>query len=584
MTLPLWLPVLIPVLVAAGGYFSARRFFYYVQLLFQLAQVAIVTSFLVSVVSGGPTITVLGGLTRGVGIALKLDSISAPFIALTGWFFLMLQLFNFHKKYMNRLFLFLLGILQGLLIGIFLSGDLFNMYVLLELSTLVVAILIMYKRDKQAIYNGMIYMTVNLAGMTFVLLGIGFVYRTYGTLDLDQIAALVAQQSNLRSAILPYAFVMTGIGVKAAVVLGYGWLPPAHGAPSAPSIVSAVLSGLQVKAGVFLFIRYQSVFAEALGTDALFLVLGVITAVSGFLFAIAQRDVKLILAYHTVSQLGLIMVGLSAGTETAWWGALYHMVNHALFKGLLFLTAGLVIHVYETRSVYEIRGVFRRMPFIGIAMFAGVLGITGAPYFNGSVSKYLIQSGWTAPIGEYLVLLINLGTAISFVKFSTMLFGRSTAPEHQAVAALGESEPEEGSVPVVVDESLATAEVEDASAAGQGDRDPVPQVVHSAQPDAFTRTIAVVIGLACLAGGVAAAQILPLIFPVAPSVAGAYYLRKFLTFGATVAVGAAIYFLVIKRTKLFDRLRAVRVRLMDLSLGVFGLFSLMTVYLTITVR
>ena len=568
MTIPLWLPVLIPVIVAAGGYFAPRRFFYFAQLLVQLVQVAIVSLLLLSVINEGSTATVLGGWPRGVGIALKLDALSAAFVALTGWFFLMLHLFNFHKKYMNRLFLFLLGILQGLLIGIFLASDLFNMYVLLELSTLVVAILIMYKRDKQAIYNGMIYMTVNLAGMTFVLLGIGFVYRTYGTLDLDQIALLVSQQADLRSAILPYSFVMTGIGVKAAVVLGYGWLPPAHGAPSAPSIVSALLSGLQVKAGMFLFIRYQAVFAEALGTRELFLVLGVLTAVSGFLFAIAQRDVKLILAYHTVSQLGLIMVGLSVGTDTAWWGGVYHMINHALFKGLLFLTAGLVIHVYDTRNVYEIRGVLKRMPFVGVAMLAGVLGITGAPYFNGSVSKYLIQSGWTAPIGEYAILLINLGTAISFVKFSTMLFGTG-----KGAANHGEAHIQISDAPAVESGADAPADAQET----------VAPVAHSRQPDGFTRSIALVIGLACLAGGIAAGPIIGFLFPVAPKLAGAYSLQKFLTFGATVAAAALIYFLVIKRTKLFDRLRAVRVRLMDLSLGVFGLFSLMTVYLALTV-
>jgi multicomponent Na+:H+ antiporter subunit D len=543
--IPLWLPVVAPIFVASIGYYLHRRIFTGVLLLFQIAQVVLVSWLLFAVRTNGDVEVVLGGWARGIGIALRADAISAPLVALTGWFFLLLLVFNLNKRYMDRLFQFLLGTLQGLLIGILLAGDLFNMYVLLELSTLVIAILIMYKRNKQAIYNGMIYITVNLAGMSFMLLGIGFVYRTFGTLDLSQIAALAQQVSNPRVLILPYALVITAISVKAALFLLFGWLPPAHGAPSAPSVVSAILSGLQVKAGVFLFIRYQAALGSVLPTREFFLVVGFLTAVSGFVLAIAQRDVKLILAYHTISQVGLIMVGLNVGTDPAWWGAIYHIINHAFFKALLFLCAGLLIHVYGTRDVYRIRGVLRRMPLIGIAMLAGVLGITGAPYFNGSISKYLIQSGWKAPIGEAAIHLINLGTAVSFVKFSTMLFGRPKPEEPVSQSAGADA--------------------------------------HSRQPDVFTSTIALIMGLACLAGGVAAAPIISALFPVNLSVSGAYIGEKLITFAITVVIAIGIYFGIVKRTHVFDRLRAVRVRLTDLSLGVFAFFAITTGYLVIVV-
>jgi len=510
--IPLWLPVIAPILAAAVGYYLHRRVLSLLMLVFQVAQVVAVTSLLITVRSSGTVETVLGGWSRGIGIALRADALSAPLVALTGWFFLLLIVFNLNKRYMDRLFQFLLGTLQGLLIGILLAGDLFNMYVLLELSTLVIAILIMYKRDKQAIYNGMIYITVNLAGMSFMLLGVGFVYRTFGTLDLEQIAILAAQVTNRRALILPYALVVTAISVKAALFLLFGWLPPAHGAPSAPSVVSAILSGLQVKAGVFLFIRYQAALGSVLETREFFLVVGFLTAVSGFLLAIAQRDIKLILAYHTISQIGLIMVGLNVGTDTAWWGAVYHIINHAFFKALLFLCAGLVIHVYGTRDVYRIRGVLRRVPLIGVATLAGILGITGAPYFNGSVSKYLIQSGWKAPIGEAAIHLINLGTAVSFVKYSTMLFGRP--------------------------------EIDGASPSSDAEH-------HSRQPDLFTSTVALVMGLACLAGGLAAAPIISALFPVTLSVSGAYLAEKTFTFAASSST---------RRMRFFSKLHIQRLQ------------------------
>lgn len=531
------MPVLAPILAAAVGYYLPRRVFRYAQLTFQLVQTVLVTRLLIAVRTGGPIRSVLGVWPQGVGIALEADIVSAVLVALVGWLYLLLLLFNHRKLYMNRLFQFLLGALQGLLIGIFVSGDLFNIYVLLELSTLVISILIMYKRDKQAIYNGMVYVMMNLASMSFMLLGVGMVYRVFGTLDLSLIAEGVRRASNLRALIMPYTFAMTAVGVKSAMFLLFAWLPPAHGAPSAPSIVSAILSGLQVKSGVYLFIRLQTIFAPAFSNETYFLIIGVLTAVTGFVFAIAQKDIKLILAYHTVSQVGLIIVGLSAGTDAAWWGGVYHIVNHALFKGLLFLTAGLMIHVYKTRNVYEIRGVFRRMPLVASAALAGVLGITGAPYFNGSVSKYLIQSGWNVSAGEVAIHVINLGTAISFTKFSTIFFGRPS----EAVRA------------------------------------------PKRQPDPFTTTVALVMGGACLTGGIAAAPILRALFGTHVSVAGAYYGQKMLFFGATVVLAIAIYVLVVKRTAIFESIRGMHVAFNDIVVGVLTFFVATATYLYFTV-
>ena len=535
MALPLWLPVVGPIIVAAIGYYLPRGPLQRLSLLFQLGQTALVSYLLVLVRRGGPIRQVLGGWPGGIGIPLDVDVVSGALVALSGWFFLLLLLFNVRKRYMDRLFQFLLWTLQGLLVGLFLAADLFNMYVLLELSTLVISVLIMYKRSKQAIFNGMVYLTVNLASMSFMLLGIGLVYRGLGTLDLQQMAVSVAAVGDPRSLILPFAFVITAIGVKAAMFLLFAWLPPAHGAPSAPSIVSAILSGLQVKAGVYLFIRLQGVFGEALPTREFFLIVGILTAVSGFVLAIAQKDIKLILAYHTISQVGLIILGLNVGTDTAWWGGIYHMINHAIFKALLFLTAGIAIHVYGTRNVYQIRGLFRRMPLVALGALAGVLGITGAPYFNGSVSKYLIQSGWQMSLGEAAIHLINLGTAVSFVKFSTIFFGR----------------PNEGAGPVQ----------------------------ESRQPDGFTTTVALIMGTVCFAGGIGAPVVLRLLFGRALKVSGAFVLEKLITFAITVGVAIAIYQLIVKRTAIFDRIRAFHFSLNDLVVGILLFFGSTAGYL-----
>lgn len=559
--IPLWLLVIGPLTVAAFGYFLPRRHLRIVAVLSQLVQIVLSGALLLAVRESGVQTEILGGWPVGTGIRLEADSVAAAMVAVSAWFYLLVLLFNQHKQYMDSLFQFLFLTLQSILVGLFLSGDLFNVYVLLELSTLIVSILIMYKRNKQALYNGMVYMTLNLASMSFMLLGVGFTYRVFGTLDLRMMAEIAATTGNARDLILPYAFVMTAVGMKSALFMLFAWLPPAHGSPSAPSIVSAVLSGLQVKAGVFLFMRLQSIYAPVLPVESLMLVVGVLTAISGFMLAITQADLKLILAYHTISQVGLIITGLSVGTPEAWWGATYHMVNHALFKGLLFLVAGTVIRAYGTRSVYEIRGVMRDMPLVAIAGLAGVLGITGAPYFNGSVSKYLIQSGWDAPIGEMLILIINGGTAISFVKFSTIFFGAAPNAAHTAADTAHD------------EADTSHTDADSASAAKTVVKRPVP----------FTTPVSLAMGVLVLAGGIGASYAMEMLYGVSLSIAGAFQAAKFLTFGVTVAAAFLIYHFGIKRMVFLARVRNFTFSFPDLATGIVLFFASTVGYLLLAI-
>lgn len=178
-----------------------------------------------------------------------------------------------------------------------------------------------------------------------------------------------------------------------------------------------------------MFIRFNYMFSPVIDMKKFFLVIGFITAIVGFVMALGQHDIKLILAYHTVSQVGLIMIGLNLGAEIAFWGGVLHIFNHAIFKSTLFLIAGVIYDAYGTRDVYQIRGVLKKMPMVGIATLLSVLGIMGAPFFNASISKYMIAHGTTNYGVTLLLNLINLGTIMSFVKYSTMLFGNPRKTE-----------------------------------------------------------------------------------------------------------------------------------------------------------
>ncbi|GAA0354184.1 proton-conducting transporter membrane subunit [Alkalibacterium iburiense] len=371
----------------------------------------------------------MSALPEGIAITLMADSIASMFILLTAIIFLMMILYAFHKDYFTTQFGFLLMVLQGLISGLFMSSDLFNLYVLLEVSTVTVSILIMINKEKQAIYDGMIYFFVNVIGTAFLLFGIGMLYRTTGLLDMRAIREALTFLESPSAVFLPFAFMMTTLSLKTAVVPLFSWLPKAHGTPSAPPVVSALLSGLFIKTGVYLFIRFTDMYSPVINIQEVFFIIGFITSIFGFIMALGQNDIKMILAYSTVSQIGLIMIGLTMDSDIAFWGALFHIFSHALFKSTLFLAAGLVYHQYGTRDIRQIRGVLKTMPITGFAILFGLLGVTGAPLFNGSISKYMISYGSYQPLVQYGLNIINLGTITYFLKFATILTGEDSRLE-----------------------------------------------------------------------------------------------------------------------------------------------------------
>jgi multicomponent Na+:H+ antiporter subunit D len=505
--IPLHLLVFLPVLVGALSYFLPRRAYQIVMLAGNLIVVAFCLRLFIAVRWDQDIVQFLAGWPEIVAIKLVADRISAPLVLMTALFFSATYIFSSRADYLDKTFIFIFLMLESALFGVFLSGDLFNIYVIMELGMLAIAILIMYKKDQQAIYNATLYIMMNFIAMAFMMLGIAYVYRITGVLDLAVMEQRIAALQDKRVMIVPFAMIMTAVALKSALLPLFSWLPKAHGAPSAPSIVSAVLSGVQVKVGVYLLVRLGAVFAPAIDGRPFFMWLGFLTSVAGFLLAIAQKDIKLILAYHTISQVGLIVMGLHLGSPVAFWGAMYHVINHALFKGLLFLSAGVIIDVYGTRNYSSIRGVLRRMPVIGIATLAAVFGITGAPFFNGSISKYFISRGMQGDWGELGLFIINFGTILSFVKYSTILFGRAD----DAVKPL---------------------------------RDP------------FMAGIALLFGVAILAGGVFGSQAVALVFGQHFSAEGALAGAKLLGFLATVSLAVAVYLLVVRRLDAF--LSAVR--------------------------
>ncbi|MCL2605133.1 MAG: hypothetical protein FWD90_11700 [Defluviitaleaceae bacterium] len=420
LTFMVIIPVLLAVLLFA---FSSNRIAKAAAVFIQAA-LFVVSVYLVLITRGAEVTTVVGSYDGILGIILRANSLSAVFVLITAFIFLAVSVYSFtyRERKDARTFWFLMFLLEASFIGLFLSGDLFNVFVLLEVSTLVLVILAMYDRKNRSIFHGKVYLLANVVAIQFYLLGLGYLYRITGALDMERVGESLGAMDG-QNLILPYALIMTGIAFKSTLIPFLSWTPKVRLYENAPTVVAAVMSGLQAKAALYLFMRFQEMFAPV-AAQQFFLIIGIIAGLFGAVMAICQTNIKMILAYHTISQIGLITVGISHGGEHAYIGGLYHAVGHAVFKTALFLCAGIISHSYGTADVHAIRGVMKRMPAVGIAALAAVLGITGAPLFIGSVSKYFIFY-YVDSFTKVIVILLGLGTIISFVKFSSVFFGRS---------------------------------------------------------------------------------------------------------------------------------------------------------------
>ncbi|MFO7636550.1 MAG: proton-conducting transporter membrane subunit [Clostridia bacterium] len=471
----------------------------------------------------GPVRYVLGAENSIAGITLYCDKLIAAFLILTAFIFFVCYLFGLLDKFINHLFIFLFVLLQSLMMTVFMSRDLFNIYVVTEVSTILVAILIMFRKESRSVYDGMFYLISSIAGMSFYLMGTAYLYKIFGVLDIDLIAEKIPMMQNTWELAIPFAFIMTGLSIKCAFIPLFSWLPKAHGTPSAPSIVSVILSGLYVKTGIYLFIVFNQMFRPVLNMDSFFLIIGIATGIAGFMFMLSQKDIKLILAYSTISQMGLILTGLSLGSEYSYYGSILHIFNHAIFKSVLFLCAGIIVERYHTRDITRIHGVFRDMPVVSAAAVMAIFGIIGAPLFNGSVSKYMIQGGATGQIAEYAIIFINLGTILAFIRFSRIFIGRISMP---------------------------TEDVD------------IPK-----------KAAVLVMGIMCLVMGFAGVFVIRSIFDFNMSIDMVDYIRKTAVFFISLILGGLLYFAFIRKSSLVKRERHFRIGINGLALAMLLFFA-----------
>ncbi len=361
--------------------------------------------------SHGETISVvLGGWGREVGIELADDRYSLVFCILalllaTG---VIAYLWNEQlRPYFYMLFHLLLGSVFALLF----ARDLFNIYVIMELLTLTSFLLVGYERKPYQIWASLKYLILASLGMSIYLLGVAVVYFHTGTLNLGLLAARIPTTTTPNWVILAASLLVVGIAIKSGIFIFSLWLPAAHA--SASPAISALLSGLVIKMGVVVLLRLAPVFPLSLPLE----VLSAVTGLLGIIYAIYTYDIKRMLAFHTLSQIGYLILGIGIGSELEIAGSLEYAVGHGLFKGLLFLAAGAAV---QATGRNDIPGLIANRSQIPIAtrvgLLIGTMGIMGLPPLAGFCGKTLLSNGTNSPVMQAILVLLSIGTVISFAK------------------------------------------------------------------------------------------------------------------------------------------------------------------------
>jgi multicomponent Na+:H+ antiporter subunit D len=321
--------------------------------------------------------------------------------------------------------------------GVVITGDMFNMYVFLEIASIASYALVGFGTGRRELEASFKYLILGGVASTAILFGIAILYSLTGTLNMPDLAQQLELIGMTRAVSFVMALFIMGFGLKASAVPFHAWLPDAH--PSAPAPISAMLSGVLIKAlGMYTIMR---IMFDIVGRNALvagiLMFLGALSMTVAGLLAIGQSDFKRMLAYSSISQMGyvLIAIGLALNPNAeltvaalALIGGLFHLVNHAVFKSLLFLGSGAVEYRTGTRDLGELGGLIRKMPVTGTSVAIGSLSIAGVPPFNGFWSKLIIiiallKGGYW--IYGSLAVLVGFITLFYFIKLQReTLFGK----------------------------------------------------------------------------------------------------------------------------------------------------------------
>ena len=396
---------------------------------------------LVSTIRHGPIHHELGGWPPPVGIEYVLDPLSGFVATVIAFIGLMVTIYPVKAGFDTRphrgtpLYGLVLLLLTGLA-GVILSGDLFHLFVFLEIYAISTYGLVALGGDR-ALFASFRYLLIGTAGSGLYLIGVGFIYFSTGSLNMADVAELLPALADSPTIAGTLALIVTGLAVKMALFPFHVWLPDAHS--YAPPGVAALLAAVQVKAAAYALIRilfdvFGPAYVADLNVTTLLAYFGAAGVVVGSVMAVRVKDIKRLLAYSTVAQLGFIGMGIGMASPLALIGAMFHVLNHAVMKSCLFLVAGGVLEQTGIKEIARYAGMWRRMPWMMVGLGIAAMSMIGIPPTAGFFSKWYLVRGsieteqWVL---AFVIVTSSLLTLAYFIRIFEQIFTQE--PQEPAV-------------------------------------------------------------------------------------------------------------------------------------------------------
>lgn len=396
-----------------------------------LAMTASLCAWLISVqllnqvLENGPISYLMGDWAVPWGIEYRVDTLNGFILLIVSSISSLVLLYArksvVHEIHPQQIYLFYTTYLLCLagLLGITITGDAFNLFVFLEISSLSSYTLISMGKDRRALTASYQYLIMGTIGATFILIGIGLLYMMTGTLNMADLAQRLPGMPHIRTLRVALAFLTVGLSLKLALFPLHLWLPNAY--TYAPSAVSAFMAATATKVAIYALLRFMfTMFGiefsfGSMPLDNILMPLALIAIVSASLVALFQDNIKRMLAYSSVAQIGYIILGISMLSVTGLTAGIVHLFNHAMMKGALFMAIGCIVYRTGTAQLSKLAGIGRQMPWSVSAIIIAGISLIGMPLTVGFISKWYLVSAALEQANWFIAALVLLSSLVALL-------------------------------------------------------------------------------------------------------------------------------------------------------------------------
>ncbi|MBR9999599.1 MAG: Na+/H+ antiporter subunit D [Cyclobacteriaceae bacterium] len=440
------LPILIPFLAMIFLAVSGTRIILQkiIAVATSLVLLVVAVFILIRVDQEGIMVMYAGGWKAPIGISLVIDSFSALLLVATAIVGFCMSIYAVkgldEKRHQTKYYLFFFGMIMGIN-GAFITGDIFNMYVWFEVMLMASFILMVLGNEREQLEGGLKYMTISLLGSLLFLAGIGILYGHAGTLNLAHLSMKFREIDLPPAMNIALALLMTAFAIKSAAFPFFFWLPSSYHTP--PPAVSALFAGLLTKVGIYAMVRIVTLFFDAYDQfwHGLLLVISGFTMVVGAVAAFSQTDIRRVLSFSIISQMGYLIMGLGFFTPLGIAAAIYFMLHNILVKTNLFLVAGIVGRTEGSYNLGAMGGWYQKFPGITLLYFLSAMALAGFPPLSGFFGKFLLAKAGLESQHE-LITGISIFTALITVAYMFKIWNGVFWKQTQDIKWEGRERPE----------------------------------------------------------------------------------------------------------------------------------------------